>query len=136
MVGDLLAARNISVSIARSHRDVYEFVVDPRNLGRWASGVGARVEQIDGQWVATTPEGPVTLRFVARNALGVLDHHVRLPSGVEIYVPIRVIPNGAGSELVLTLFRQPEMTDEKFEADAAWVGRDLEALKTLLEAGA
>ncbi len=132
----MMAARHISVSIARNHRDVYEFVADPRNLGQWASGVGSRVEQIDGEWVATTPQGPAKLRFVAPNALGVLDHSVRLPSGVEIHVPMRVIPNGPGSELVLTLFRQPEMTDEQFEADAAWVRRDLEALKALLERGA
>jgi hypothetical protein len=34
---------------------------------------------------------------------------------------------------VLTLFRQPGMSDEKFAADADWVGRDLLAAKKLLE---
>jgi hypothetical protein len=56
-------------------------------------------------------------------------------SDVEIYIPMRVVSNGSGSELLLTLFRLPEMTDEKFAADAQWVMRDLAAVKNLLERG-
>jgi hypothetical protein len=54
--------------------------------------------------------------------------------GVEVYVPLRVVANGDGSELTLTLFRQPQMSDDKFEADSEWVQRDLATLKRLLEA--
>jgi hypothetical protein len=61
-----------------------------------------------------------------------MDHHVDIGSGPEIYVPLRIIANGDGSEVLLTLFRQPGMSDEKFAADAEWVDRDLAALKTLV----
>jgi hypothetical protein len=37
----------------------------------------------------------------------VLDHTVVLPDGTEVYVPMRVVPNGGGSEVMLVLFRQP-----------------------------
>jgi hypothetical protein len=47
--------------------------------------------------------------------------------------PLLVVPNGDGAEVVFTLFRQPEMTDERFAADVAWVERDLTALKAVLE---
>ena len=40
---------------------------------------------------------------------------------------------GERCELVITLFRRPEMSDEKFAADAAWVMRDLQAAKRILE---
>ena len=50
----------------------------------------------------------------------------------EIYVPLRIIQNGDGAEVLLTLFRQAGMSDSKFAADAEWVGRDLLALKTLV----
>jgi len=73
------------------------------------------------------------VRFSERNALGVLDRWVVPKPGVEVYIPLRIIANGAGCELVLTLFRQPGMTDEKFAADAAWVMRDLESARKLLE---
>jgi hypothetical protein len=74
------------------------------------------------------------VRFTAPNPYGVLDHHVITPAGAEIYTPLRVIANGAGSEIIFTLFRQPGMSDEKFAADADWVRRDLGMLKRLLEA--
>ena len=45
----------------------------------------------------------------------------------------RVLPNGADSEVVFTLFRLPEMTDEKFAEDFGLVERDLRVLKQLLE---
>ena len=50
-----------------------------------------------------------------------------------VYVPLRVVANGAGCDLVLTLFRRPEMTEAQFAADAEWFMRDLEAAKRLLE---
>jgi hypothetical protein len=72
-------------------------------------------------------------RFVERNDFGILDHYVRPPHGAEIYVPLRVIANGTGSELVFTLFRLPGMTQEEFERDAATVLQDLTSLKRVLE---
>ncbi|MCL4501886.1 MAG: hypothetical protein M1438_08510 [Deltaproteobacteria bacterium] len=62
-----------------------------------------------------------------------LDHYAIPESGPELYMPMRVAANGGGSEIIFTLFRQPNMSNEKFEADADWVARDLEALKALLE---
>jgi hypothetical protein len=52
--------------------------------------------------------------------------------GPEIYVPMRVIPNGDGAEVLFTLFRQPDMSDAKFAADAEWAGCDLLVLKALV----
>jgi len=124
----LLGTRIISISIARDPRDVYDFVSNPVNLPRWASGIGASIKNINGEWVADAPNGPVKVRFVPRNDLGVLDHYVTVAPDVEVYVPLRVIPNGSGSELTFTLFRQPDMTDQKFKEDADWVLRDLNRL--------
>jgi hypothetical protein len=64
----------------------------------------------------------------------VLDHSVTLPHGRTVYVPLRLVPTERGCELVLTLFRRPDMSDEKFAADAEWVMRDLHTVKRLLEA--
>lgn len=47
---------------------------------------------------------------------------------------MRVVRNGAGAEVIITLYRQPGMSDEKFAADAEWITRDLAALQTLIEA--
>jgi hypothetical protein len=125
--------KKLSVTIRRSAAEAYEFLARPENFPKWASGLGASLRKVGGEWIAETAEGPVRVSFSEPNSLGVLDHSVRRPQGSGVYVPLRVVPQGAGCELVLTLIRQPAMSDEKFAADAAWVMRDLEAAKRLLE---
>lgn len=105
------------MTIERDPLDVYNFVCDPRNLAKWASGLG------DARKV----------RFAERNKFGVLDHWVSAGSGPEVYMPMRVLPNGDGAEVLLTVFRQPGTSEEKFAEDTQWVRRDLEALKEVLE---
>jgi len=44
-----------------------------------------------------------------------------------------VFHNNDGSELIFTLYRQPDISDQMFAKDAEAVTRDPEKLKTLLE---
>jgi hypothetical protein len=127
-------SRNLSIFINRDAKDVYNYVRVPENFPRWASGLGKSLKKIGGEWIAETPEGAVRVRFTERNEFGVLDHWVSPKPGLQIYIPMRAIANGSGCELIFTLFRLPDMTDEKFSADAEWVMRDLTTLKNLLEA--
>ena len=62
-----------------------------------------------------------------------MDHDVTLPNGVTVYNPLRAIKNGKGSEVIFTLYRQPEMSEEEFQRDASMVQKDLEKLKEILE---
>ena len=68
-----------------------------------------------------TQEGTVGLRFTPSNEYGVLDHTVVLSDGTEVYVPMRVMPNGQGSEVMLVLFRQPAMDDAEFVRDVGLI---------------
>lgn len=130
----MLAAQTISVTIARPWREVYEAIWQPPAFARWASGLSDALLEQDGErWRAQGPNGPINIRFTAYNDFGVMDHYVDLGNGEEIYVPLRVIANGSGAEVLLTLFRQPGMSDEQYAADAAWVRRDLLALRGLFE---
>ena len=126
-------ARLLSVRINRPAVEAYEFLSRPENFPKWASGLGGSLRRSGDDWVAETPEGPALVRFSERNTYGVLDHQVRLPRGGPVYVPLRVVANGAGCDLVLTLFHRPEITDAQFAADAEWVLRDLQSAKRLLE---
>jgi len=71
--------------------------------------------------------------FVEENDFGVVDHYVTPAPEVEVYVPMRVLSNGSGSEVIFTLFRLSEMSDEQFAEDVGMVERDLETLKIVLE---
>ena len=130
----MLDARTISISIDRDWREVYEAIWRPEDFPKWASGLSnASLEKKGDVWRAAGPEGPVTIRFTGHNAFGVMDHWVDPGGGRIVYVPLRVVENGTGAEVILTLFRQPDMTDAKFAEDEAWVTRDLAALKRLVE---
>ncbi len=127
-------SRFISEWINRAAADVYEYACDPANLPNWAPGLGSSVENVDGQWFVETSEGRVGVAFAPRNDYGVLDHEVTLPSGDVIYNPMRVVPDGDGCEVVFSLRRLPDMSDEDFARDAGLVQADLTRLKHVLEA--
>lgn len=126
--------QHISVYIARRPAEVYEFASDPRNLPRWAAGLARSEVRRDGDaWVVDAAFGRARVRFVERNSFGVMDHDVTLESGVTVHNPMRVMPNGEGSEFVFTLIRQAGMSDTQFAEDKAAVQNDLKTLKALLE---
>lgn len=134
-MSSLFPATTFSISINRPWREAYDAIWRPEFFPRWASGLARSDLRRDGdRWVAQGPEGEVRIRFSDRNDHGVMDHVVDVGGGVDVHIPLRVIANGDGAEILITLFRQPDMDDEKFAADAAMMKRDLRTLKTLLEA--
>jgi hypothetical protein len=135
-MGKLRRARTISVSIAAPASDVYAFISDPRSIPKWASGLGATPTPLpDGSWRVETPAGPMRVTFAPSNEFGVVDHVVTPLSGEgpAVDVPLRVIQNGSGSEVMLTLFQQPGMSDAQFAADGALIEADLARLKEVIE---
>jgi len=128
-----MPARTISVSIQASPARVYAYCSDPRNLPAWVPSFAIGVDRVHGHWVVHTRTGDVTWQFVPENSFGVLDHTITLPDGTAIYNPMRVVPNGSGSEFSFTLFHRPGVTDEAFAQDAGQVASDLAQLKRKLE---
>ncbi|MBE9404068.1 SRPBCC family protein [Brachybacterium sp. Marseille-Q2903] len=126
--------RHVTAIIDRPANEVYDFARDPKNLPRWASGLGGTdVQHEVEQWSMNTPMGRVLISFVPENPYGVLDHSVTLPSGESTLNPMRVIPlDEQRSEVVFTLHRGT-MADEEFATDAEAVAEDLAELKQILE---
>jgi hypothetical protein len=126
-------SRIITVRIDRPFDKVHEFLVDPANWNQWAFGLGRNIRQSPDGWIADSDSGVARVQFTPRNSFGVVDHTVIRPSGQRVYVPMRLIANGSGCELLFTLFREPDMSDGQFASDAGFVQRDLNGLKRLLE---
>ena len=126
-------SRQITVRIDRSFSKVYEFLVDPANWNQWAFGLGKNIRRSGDGWVADSGGGVARVQFTPQNSFGVVDHTVIRPSGQRVYVPMRLIANSSGCELIFTLFREPSMSDAQFASDSAYVQRDLNGLKRLLE---
>jgi hypothetical protein len=126
-------SRTITVRIDRPFDQVYGFLVDPANWNQWAFGLGKNLRQSRSGWVADSGGGTVNVRFTPRNSFGVIDHAVTRPNGDRVYIPMRLLVNGGGCELLFTLFREPNMSDSQFASDANFVQHDLDGLKGLME---
>jgi hypothetical protein len=126
-------SQHISVSINRPADRVYEFASNPENLPQWAAGLSGSIKYVDGDWIADSPMGSVKVKFAGKNKFGILDHDVTLPCGEKFYNPMRVFPNNNGCEVIFTLYRRPETSDQAFAEDAQAVARDLKKLKELAE---
>jgi hypothetical protein len=125
-----LPCKHLSVSIPKPFELVNAFLADPANWKHWASGLGEmQFDAATGAWTAQQEGGAVNIVFTPSNAFGILDHRVTLPDGSVVIMPVRAIANGDGTEIVLTLFRQPGMDDATWARDEEWVKRDLERLK-------
>lgn len=129
-----MRSKTISQFIAATPERVYEFASAPDNLPLWVPSFCQSVERVGDEWMVHSPVGRVVFAFVARNELGVLDHVVTLADGVQLTNPMRVIPNGQGSEVMFTLFQREGMSDRQFLEDARLVQNDLQTLRRLLEA--
>ncbi len=129
----LFETRPITLSIARTAAEVYAFAHPPEAFPKWAAGLGSGLTRDGDLWISHGPDGDVHVRFSPENPYGVLDHWVTLPDGTELSIPLRVVANGDGAEVTLTLFRAPGMDDATFARDQAMVAKDLAKLKVLLE---
>jgi hypothetical protein len=132
-VPETVESRTITVRIDRPFDQVYEFLVDPVHWNQWAFGLGKEIRRSKDGWIADSGGGVAQVRFTPRNSFGVVDHTVIRPSGQRVYIPMRLIANGEGCELLFTLYREPDMSDAQFTSDAGFVQRDLDGLKRLLE---
>lgn len=129
----MLPSQTVSLTIPRNWVDLYETIWKPDYFPNWASGLSqAPLVQEGDHWKAAGPEGSLKIRFTEHNPFGVMDHYIDTGSGREIYVPMRVVGNQEGAEVLITLFRQSLVSDEKFRQDIDWVLRDLQTLHTLL----
>jgi hypothetical protein len=127
------ASKTITISIKAPFAQVNDFLGAPQNFARWAEGLGSALKNVDGRWLAETPNGRIEVCFTPKNPFGVADHVVKFDNGLEVYVPMRAIANADGTDIIFTLFQLPGMSREQFEGDIRLVEQDLGTLKNLLE---
>lgn len=129
----MLSSHTLSLAIPRNWVDLYETIWKPEFFPKWASGLSQTALEPDGnRWKGTGPQGPVKIRFTEHNPYCIMDHYVDNGYSKEIFVPMRIVANGTGSQLLLTVFRQPLVSDDRFAQELAAVERDLQTLLRLL----
>jgi hypothetical protein len=124
----------VHISILAAPKSVVAFLTDMENWKTWAPWVQSVTRLSEGGWSLETRDGAMTVRFVEPNSFGVLDHQVTVASGLTVLNPMRVVPNGTGSELVMVVIQSPEMSPDQFDQDVQAVTDDFARLKLAAEA--
>ena len=126
----------VHTSIFAPPQDVVAFLSDMTQWKAWAPWIRSVRRTAERDWTLETDAGRMQVHFVEENTVGVLDHEVTLDSGLTVFNGMRVLANGAGSELVMVLFQQPAVSTADFERDVEAVRDDLARIKEAAEAAA
>ena len=86
----------------------------------------------DGWWSFTGPHGKSKLKFNENKSLGILDHQY-IDEESNWDVPMRIISNGDFSEVVITLNKPDELTDEQFDQRISEIGEMVVSMKNIIE---
>jgi hypothetical protein len=124
-----------TVRIGCDPNKAFNFLSDLSNWPRWAvvNVLSTSRTSDPDWWDMNTPHGAAKLRMRADARYGILDHDFNDPQA-SWTVYARVIPNGGGSEFMITFFQPPTFTNRFFDEQISLVDLELAKLKELLEA--
>ena len=123
----MVRSRTISITVNKKTGDAFDAIlkVPPKMMP------DAKMND-DGWWLFTGPHGKSRLKFNENKSLGILDHqYVDEESSWD--VPMRVISSGEFSEVVLTLNKPDELTDEQFDKRMSEIGDMIVSMKNIIE---
>jgi len=86
----------------------------------------------DGSWSFSTPRGNANLTFKENRSFGILDH-LYVDNEAKWEIPMRVIPSGDESEVIVTIVKPESLTDDQFDERMAEVELLFSNLKKLIE---
>lgn len=131
----------VTMTIDAPPETVSADLADPSSHLEWATEFfsGTAQDQGDGTWQMNVPRmgGPVLMRIGGDTRQGIIDMYlapVGAPFGPPI--PVRVIPNGGGSDVLFTLARMPNQSDQEWSEGLQSMKRELTNLKARHESSA
>ena len=131
----MLPSHTLSVTITRHWLDLYETIWKPDYFPKWVSQLAdAPLQAENGYWKTRGAGGTLKVRFTEHNSFGVMDYWIDNGFAKEVYMPMRIVPNQEGAQVLLTLFRQPFTSDEKFQQELALLQQNLQRLYDLVTA--
>ncbi|MGH9624233.1 MAG: hypothetical protein ACRD4G_07835 [Bryobacteraceae bacterium] len=122
-----------SADIRASPEKVYAFLVNPLNWPQYAVVNLRSVSPGQNGWFkVVTKFGEGELKVDGVKELGLFDHVWKDPQATwKVYS--RVVPNGEGSTVMMTLFKPPAMSDRQFDRSMEEMDIEMAKLKEILE---
>ena len=123
----MIRSRTITITVKKKTGDAFDAIlqVPPKMMP------DAKLND-DGWWSFTGPHGNSRLKFNENKTLGILDHQYIDEESVWD-VPMRVVPSGDFSEIVITLNKPDELSDEQFDQRIKEIGEMVISMKNIIE---
>ena len=86
----------------------------------------------NGWWSFIGPYGKSKVKFNQNKSLGILDHQY-VDEESSWHIPMRVIPNGDFSEVIITLNKPDELSDEQFDQRVLEMSELIVNMKNIIE---
>ena len=120
-------SRTITITVKKKTGDAFDAILQmpPKMMP------DAKIND-DGWWSFTGPHGKSKLKFNENKHLGILDHKYVDEESVWD-VPMRVVSNGDYSEILITLNKPNELSDEKFNKRVEEIGELVNNMKQIIE---
>ena len=120
-------SRTITLTVNKKTAEVFDAILNiPPKMFPDA------VKNNDGWWMFQGPHGKAKLKFRENEKFGILDHVFEDPDG-KWDVPMRVVSNGDFSEVVITLHKPQNFTDELFSERVKEVEEIFQKMKEAIE---
>ncbi len=120
-------SRTISITVKKKTGDAFDAIlqIPPKMMP------DAKMND-DGWWSFTGPHGKSRLKFNESKSHGILDHQY-IDEESTWNVPMKVIPSGDFSEVVITLKKPDELSDEQFDQRMTEINEMFLNMKKIIE---
>ena len=120
-------SRTISILVNRKTGDTFDAILNcpPKMMP------DAKMTP-DGWWSFSTPRGNARLKFNENKSLGILDH-MFIDKESKWNVPMRIVSSGDESEVIITLIKPDELTDEQFNERMIEIEQVFGNMKKIIE---
>jgi len=120
-------SRTITITVKKKTGDAFDAIlqVPPKMMP------DAKITE-DGWWSFTGPHGKSKLKFNENKSLGILDHQY-VDEESRWDVPMRVVSSGDYSEVIITLVKPEQLSDQSFDERVIEVEKIMESMKQLIE---
>ena len=123
----MIRSRTISITVNRKTGDTFDAILNspPKMMP------DAKLTS-DGWWSFSTTRGNAKLKFKENRSLGILDP-MFIDQDSKWNVPMRVVSNGNESEVIITLIKPEDLSDEQFNERMTEIEQVFTNLKKIIE---
>jgi len=123
----VIRTRTISIAVNRKAGDVFDILL------QLPSKILPNVKiNSEGWWSFIGSYGKSKLKFDQNKSLGILDHRY-IDHESSWNIPMRIISNGASSEVIITIKKPKQLTDMQFDHRMCEISSVVTSMKDILE---